>query len=443
MRKKHVQSVGIGILIALTVGACGKSDNQTNVMLKDDDFAKQTVTLKLFNHGAGINTDHDLNKTFIEPIQKKYPNVSVELIKGRKLEELAAAGEIPDLIITSNYYLIQPLDLGLGSDLRDLIKRGTIDLSKFEPEAVNVVKGYGEGIYGKNGEMYGIPFSLNYGLVAYNKDIFDKFGVPYPKDNMTWNQLIDLSQKVTRYDDGTQYIGIDPGPALALSRAYSLPLLDKNREKADLTTEGFQKVFAQAKRIFDYPGQVIDPNKRYVYGVAYFLKERKLALYPYWLDSFATQLTTPDEPGKQFNWDMISYPSYDDRPGIGREVDFHLLMVPQAAKNREAAYRVIELLTGEEAQKDMNQRARLTIMKDKELRKQYARDMKIFEGKNLSGIFNVTPAPLPQASKYDPNIYGFLNDALKSVIQENVDINTALRTANEKANKFIEEKKNQ
>lgn len=442
MRMKKVLSIGFGVLLTIGLGACGKEEKPVSGSLKEDEFAKQPVTLKLFNHGAGINTDEDLNKTFIHPIQSKYPNVNVELIKGRKLEELAAAGEIPDLIITSNYYMIQPLDLGLGSDMRDLVKRGNIDLSKFEPEAVNVVKSYGEGIFSKNGEIYGIPFSLNYGLVAYNKDIFDKFGVSYPKDGMTWNQIIDLAQKVTRQEDGFQYVGIDPGPALALSRAYSLPLLDKNQEKAALTTDGFQKVFAQAKRIFDVPGQV-DPNKKYVYGVAFFLKERRLALYPYWLDSFASQLTTPDEPGKKFNWDLVSYPSYDDRPGIGREVDFHLLMVPPASKNREAAYRVIELLTGEEAQKAMNQRARLTILKDQELRKQYANDMKIFEGKNLSGIFKVTPAPLPQASRYDPNIYGFLNDALKSVVVEGVDINTALRTANEKANKFIEEKKAQ
>lgn len=27
------------------------------------------------------------------------------------------------------------------------------------------------------GELYGTPFSMNYGIMAYNKDIFDNFGV--------------------------------------------------------------------------------------------------------------------------------------------------------------------------------------------------------------------------------------------------------------------------
>ncbi|RKN86856.1 ABC transporter substrate-binding protein [Paenibacillus ginsengarvi] len=432
---KGTRVISAGLLAMLALSACGKQEAVTNVapQSKDDEFAKQKVTLKLFSHSAGINTEQDVNDLILKPIQAKYPNISVELITGKKLEELPAAGEIPDLLFTSNYYMIDPLELGLASDLRDSIKTLGLDLNKFEPQTVKVIQNFG-----KNGEIYGVPFSMNYGIMAYNKDIFDKFGVEYPKDNMTWNQVIELSKRVTRLDADAQYVGIDPGPALALSRAYSLPLLDAKQEKAALTTDGFQKVFQQAKQIFDIPG-IVDPNKKYSYGVGFFLKDKKLAMYPYWLSAFASSLSAADQPGKLFNWDMVTYPQYDDRPGIGREVDFHLMMIPSASKNKEAAYRVIEVLASEEAQKTMNKGARMTALKDPNLRKQFASDMKVFEGKNLDGIFKVNPAPLPPASKYDVKIYGFLNDALKSVIVDGTDINTALRTANEKADKLIQE----
>lgn len=437
MNRKQMLALGMAVLF--TLSACGKEEpkqQSTDVpKSKDEEFLSQKYTLKLFSYSAGINTEQDVNDLLIKPIQSKYPNISIELITGKKLEELPAAGEIPDLIATSNYYMIDPLELGMASDLRDFVKMSSIDMNKFEPQAVKVIQNFG-----KNGEIYGIPFSMNYGIMAYNKDIFDLFGVEYPKDNMTWNQVIDLAKRVTRQEGGVQYVGIDPGPALALSRAYSLQLLDAKQEKAALTTDGFQKVFRQAKQIFDIPGEV-DPNKRYSYGVGFFLKDKKLAMYPYWLSAFASSLSTPDQPGKQFNWDMVTYPTYDDRPGIGREVDFHLMMVPPTSKNKEAAYRVIEALTSDEAQKTMNKGARMTILKDPSLRKQFASDMKVFEGKNLDGIFKVNPAPLPPASKYDVKIYSFLNDALKSVIVEGTDINTALRTANEQADKYIQEMK--
>lgn len=427
--------IGLFIVIVLVFTGCGKEGEVNNSKGGASEYNNDPVTLKLFSHSAGINTEQDVNDLFIKPVQAKYPNITVELIKATDvaLDQLIPTGQIPDLIATSNYHMITPLEMGLGSDLRDFIKNHNIDLSKFEPQTINVINNYG-----KNGEFYGVPFSLNYGMVVYNQDIFDKFAVHYPTDNMTWNEMIDLARLVTKMDDGVQYVGIDPGPALALSRAYSAPLLDEKQEKAVLTNTAFQTIFSQAKRIFDIPG-IVSPEARYSYGVGFFLKDKRLALYPYWLSAYTTQLTTSEQLGSTFNWDIVTYPTYEGRPGIGREVDFHLLMVPETSKNKEHAYRVIEVLASEEAQKQMNKGARFTALKDFELRKQFASDMKVYEGKNIEGIFKVSPAPLPPSSRYDVKIYGFLNEAMKSMIVDQADINTVLRIAEEQANQYIKE----
>jgi hypothetical protein len=56
----------------------------------------------------------------------------------------------------------------------------------------------------------------------------------------------------------------------------------------------------------------------------------------------------------------------------------------------------------------------------------------------LQAIFKVTPSPLPEASKYDPKINGLLNEEVtKSVVIDGIDINTALRNGEEKANKEV------
>ena len=51
--------------------------------------------------------------------------------------------------------------------------------------------------FSKNGDLYCIPRDmLPLSFIAYNKKCFDEKGLPYPKDFMTYPELIDLAQKV-------------------------------------------------------------------------------------------------------------------------------------------------------------------------------------------------------------------------------------------------------
>lgn len=425
--------------VLLFVAGCGSengsSGDKAGTESATTGYNNEPVTVKIYSHNAGINTDQDLEDLFIKPVKAKYPNITIEQIKGVKLDQAIASGDIPDIIATSNYYLYDLLELGLGSDLSEVVKKMKIDLNKIEPAALTEMKSFG-----KNGELFGVPYSMNYGVLLVNKDIFDKFGVTYPKDEMTWNQVIDLAKKVTRTDGDAQYIGLDPGSAQLLIRTYSLPVVDEKQEKAVLTTDKYKKVFGMLREIYDIPG-FVDKNKKYSYGFDYFAKDKKLAMLPYWLAALQSRLPQLNEQGQGMKWDIVSYPMFDDRPGIGREVDFHLAMVPPTAKNKEAAYAVIQTLMSDEAQIAMNKGSRLTILNDQKLRLQYASGTNGFEGKNLEGIFKVKPAPAPPATIYQSGIYNLLSDAGKSMAQQNVDINTALRTANEKADKLIQDKK--
>ena len=442
--KKAVARTAVLILAGgLALSGCGGAEgvggNGEENATEANVYNNEPVRLTLYSHNAGFVSDADLETLVTRPVQAKYPNITVELIDGKStnLDKMIAAGESPDIIATSNYYLYEVLEKGLGTDLNEMIKSHNLDLGKFEPTAVNEMKKFG-----KNGEMFGIPYAMNYGVMIYNKDIFDRFGVPYPTDNMTWEQVIDLGRRVTRADQGVQYIGLDPGSPQSLSRAYSLPVVDERQEKAVLNSEPYKMIFNLLKQVYDIPGTV-DSQKKYAYGIDYVLKEQKLAMHPYWLAALTSRLPQLNESGKNFNWDIVSYPSFKDKPGIGREIDFHLAMVPPGSKHKEAAYAVIATMASEEAQRAMNRGTRLTVLNNAELRNEFAMDTKLYEGKNLQGVFKVKPAPLPEATPYDVKLYSFLGEGIKSMINEGKDINTVLREANEKADKHIEEMKKQ
>ncbi|WP_079909321.1 ABC transporter substrate-binding protein [Paenibacillus sp. 32352] len=441
MKQRKRVSAAILILLSALAAATGCSSKpaqspQTGDPAKPGSAAPEEltitepVTLKLYSHYAAINTPNDVDALF-GTVKKKHPNINIELIKGTKLSDMIAAGEVPDLIATTHFYMNDLLPLGVASDMNDFVKKYRVDLSKFEPQAINAIKSYG-----KNGELYGIPYTLNYGVLIYNKDIFDRFGVPYPTDGMTWDQIIELSKRLTREENGVQYLGFDPGSERTFSRGYSLGTVnDKGAPIFD--TEGYKKTFGLLKQMYEIPGY-IDPKNKFQYGVDYFMKDQKLAMFPSWLAAITSRLPQLNEGGNGFNWDVVGHPAFDDKPGVGREIEFQSLMVPPTSKNKEAAYRVILTMISEESQKEMNKGNNLTILNDPELKKQFASNTDIYKGKNLEGIFKVKPAIAPINSEYDNENYKYLREALTGMIFDKKDINTVLREANEKAAKYIQ-----
>lgn len=444
IRKKHVTYSSMVLAAMVALSGCGQSENKgTSSTGAEGAGASQgaapeltitePVTVKLYSHFAAINNENDLQALF-STVREKHPNIKIELIKGITLTDMIAAGEVPDLIATTHFNMNGLLPLGIASDLNEFVKKYRIDLAQFEPSAINAVKSYG-----KKGELYGIPYTLNYGVLLYNKDIFNKFGVPYPKDGMTWEQTIDLGRRVTRMDGGTQFIGIDPGTDRTIARGYSLGTVDA-QGKAAFDSDGYKKIFTLMKSIYDIPGMIGDKNK-YTYGVDFLIKDQKMAMFPSWLAAITSRLKAVEAAGQTFDWDVAGHPVFADKPGIGRELSFQSLMVPPTAKNKEAAYRVILTMIGEQSQTVMNKDSNLTILNKPELRNQFSSNTDIFKGKNLAGVFSVKPAAAPISSDYDDENYKFLREATESMIFKGVDMNSALRTANEKANKHMEEAK--
>jgi ABC-type glycerol-3-phosphate transport system substrate-binding protein len=95
------------------------------------------------------------------------------------------------------------------TDLQPLAKKHGFDFNKFDTKLVDSIKSYSD-----QGQIYYLPYNTLAFALMYNKDIFDKFGVPYPKDNMTWDEAIELGKKLTRTEAGVNYIGLRPPGAL-------------------------------------------------------------------------------------------------------------------------------------------------------------------------------------------------------------------------------------
>ena len=58
-----------------------------------------------------------------------------------------------------------------------------------------------------NGEAYALPFRSDFYIIYYNKDLFDRAGVPYPTNDMTLDQYDALARRVTQGSGASKVYG--------------------------------------------------------------------------------------------------------------------------------------------------------------------------------------------------------------------------------------------
>src|SRR5262249_24395576 len=143
----------------------------------------------------------------------------------------------------------------------------------------------------------------------YNKDIFDRFAVPYPKDGMTWDNAIDLAKKLTRSDGGVQYKGLTiDGNINRLGEQRSLPMVDPTG-KSVLQTDGWKSVFDVYRQIGQIPGNLLENPQR----IQAFEKDKNLAMLA-GLSARIGEFEQLQNQGQAMNWDMVTMPTFSQAP---------------------------------------------------------------------------------------------------------------------------------
>src|SRR5262249_16215714 len=109
--------------------------------------------------------------------EARFPGIGIQFIKqdeGRKVETMIARGDPPDMInveMNRLHYFVQ------ATVIRDLTPfmsaADRADLRSFFPVAMAPFR-QGE-------RVYALPWGYVPFIVFYNKNLFDRYGVPYPK----------------------------------------------------------------------------------------------------------------------------------------------------------------------------------------------------------------------------------------------------------------------
>lgn len=241
--KKGLKLFGLLVAIILVLAACGGNEQSDGAQQSEsgntegkNEESKEPITLNFFYNGFSESLTDEVKQL----IESEFPHVTINMIlhgTGQTINDVIVSGTPVDLAAFTMGQLFNVMDLQLASDLTELIEKHDFDADRLADGVLETVKGYSE-----NGEILVMPYELNNSVLLYNKNIFDRFGVSYPFDGMTWDDVYDLSAQTSREEDGTLYQGfVYFGSNPVYKNQLGLTFVDPETNRATLNNDGWQK----------------------------------------------------------------------------------------------------------------------------------------------------------------------------------------------------------
>ncbi|WP_282940355.1 extracellular solute-binding protein [Paenibacillus sp. RC67] len=444
-KRKAVTSIVWLAMLSLTVTACGGNSAGRNSGAdsgkkeetpKQQSLAPEKADLTITSSGALSEESFEAN--YGKYLKAKFPNYTFKYIKkatGSLITDLMTAGTPIDIIYESSGNIFDGLiNPGLAMDISDKLKQHNVDLSRFDQGSIDVMRQLAKG------GIYGLPVNDMTMVTYYNKEIFDRFGEPYPKDGMTWEETLEIAKRLTRTDNGKTYLGLVVSPLHYIRlNQLSVGAVDPKTEKSLAQEERWKRIYQGIYKaqgdMPDYKKFVASNSNKMPYKNEFY-KEKNLAMFVYLSDLYSANTNELD----QMTWNMVSSPVFKDSPKIGTQSYPTFWNIASISKQQDAAMEVLKYLTSDELQMIVSKRGEMTSLKNDQIRKAMGQDLKV-KNINFQSTYFLTPAASSSRSSLEPLAQKPLESAIVEVATDATDINSALRKAEETANKAIETEK--
>lgn len=202
-------------------------------------------------------------------VYKRIPIDSYE----KELIDAMAAGNGPDIFLVNNAWMPRFEDKVAPAPSEVIIEKD------FRANFIEVVS---NEFIGKNGEIYGVPLSVDSLALYYNKDLFNAAGITSAPT--TWSELLDYSKKMTKIDElgEIRKAGISMGTVENINRStdiIDLLMLQNGAQMPSQNNIGFKPNYDITKNVLGFYTQfsrfsspAYTWNKRMDYSIDAFYK---------------------------------------------------------------------------------------------------------------------------------------------------------------------------
>lgn len=452
IRKKSNYLFMVILALMLALAACGPDEegskgnngnnneevdgNQENKGNNDPDevaeFPTDPVTIRVAQAWG-----EDIFESRFKSMEDKYPYLTIEHVpfngSREALEELFAHDVEFDIIVASDIALMEEYDVIYPLD--DMVEKYGYDLDELHPALLNYIRSSSSG-----DELVGFPDGTSYQALFYNKEVFDKFGEPYPDPDvpMTWEETFDLAAKMTETRDGVDYLGLTFNPQsttrVAPLKQLGLNMTDPETGEVLLTEEqGFHRYLSLMEDFLNIPGMPPEALQSYVFG---YKQAAMTIAYNVYLSQ--------DWGDKEFKKDMdiAPLPVWDDLPDTGPELGTWPLIISKYSENKDAAFQVLVEYVSKDNQLEIARNmGGGPVLVDEEVREQFGALIPGYEGKNMAAFFKHNPVEMDVRSQWDKYVNIHDEGGALDKLVEGIDINTILREISEDAEAKIQDEK--
>lgn len=155
-----------------------------------DKKAHQKTTIQFSSWGS--ESEIKILKPILAEFEKENPNIKIDFLHipqnyFQKIHLLFASNTAPDVIFINNQYLPIYANANVLEDLS--IYKNELETDKFYPKSLQTLSW--------DEKLYAVPRDISNLVIYYNKSLFDKKGVQYPKKGWTYDDFLDAAKKIT------------------------------------------------------------------------------------------------------------------------------------------------------------------------------------------------------------------------------------------------------
>lgn len=362
-------------------------------------------------------------------IREKFPDYTINFLEGE-------GGNINQVILnqtpfdiyyeTTGSYVRNAMQYDFHYDMRELIEKHNVDLSRLDPAFDYLLN------EAYNGEIYYLPVHGLTWVTYFNKELFDKFNIPYLTDGVTWDEIYEVNRQMTRMEDGIQYIGYNP-----LSQLYwrqdpmGIPLYDVENYQPTINTDPRWKSFFEiyAKELGDsFPDKEVLKEIIKTHPMVSFFTERRQGVFV----GNSNLLSIPDYSEAIINGEIgvVSVPIVEGQPFTSAPFPDEF-GISRNSKNKDAAMEVLAFLLSDEAQTEFARNNLIPMVDNPAIRAQLGQNVPQYDQINWDALFHYPPAQFNIFGPYANTLGGTVEKFFNQVLTGEVDVNTALRMAEE------------
>mgnify|MGYP001274487482 CR=1 FL=1 len=384
------------LVLALLTAACSSGGTR-------EEAGGEPVTLKvMYWNDQSFHSDYGMLYYAMNPnVEFEVASTAkIRLSEGDnykdKLDEFIRE-EKPDILMLDLEQYEEYAADGRLVSLESYLTRDKVDLDGFVPGLIELMRSKG------GGEVYGLTPYFASQAVYYNKDLFDRYGIDYPTDRMSWEELLHLAARFPSDGSGEDRVyGLNIGyytDLFQFGQRIGMTLGLREINPADMRvlvdSDSWARVYEMALDALRsgalYKVEAADFEGGYDSYDEYLLRDPfisgKAAMTIdglYMMQQIReAQEYVPDKAVK--NWDLVTVPVDPANPDYTNDISFYNIFAINAeSMSRDAAWDFIRYIHSDDYARVMSKVLSGTIP----VRTKSIRDD---EGRNLAAFYLLKP----------------------------------------------------